>query len=44
VRLELINPLFKALGWNIGSKQGYAKATTISEAEGMGYGEQLDKI
>jgi len=26
VRLELINPFFKALGWDIDNEQGYAEA------------------
>ena len=42
VRLEFIDPFFKVLGWDIGSKQGYAKATTISEVEAIRHGEQLD--
>ena len=43
-RREFIDPFFKALGWNMGSKQGYAEARALSEAEAIGYGEQLDKI
>ena len=29
VRLELINPFFKALGWDIDNEQDYAKAERI---------------
>jgi len=43
-RREFIDPLFKALGWDIDNEQGYAEARAISEAKVIGYREQLDKI